>query len=305
MGPITQSFLTRLVDNIFSSLYQKIENNLLNSNLFQYLNISLPIEDCKKLLNAVFKKAKKFQYFANLSKEELKLLIQDNEELIYSWIICDTQFIPELLSLQNDESKSKHIAFLKTIYHLINSEKLNYTNISTERVFQLDKKIYIDTKAILTTVLNIDSKTSYTFSPELNEIEELIESRKLQTAQHKLHIIESKILQNNNQEEIEKFYLLQANTYLLDNDKQQEAIPYLEKLIIYTKDDFLKLYRKGLLSLISRDYQRVKDIIEQISILELDDKKNSLLINLKFNLLLLNKDWENLEKLSNVVDEKS
>lgn len=297
MGPITQSFLTRLVDNIFSSLYQKIENNLLNSNLFQYLNISLPIEDCKKLLNAVFKKAKKFQYFANLSKEELKLLIQDNEELIYSWIICDTQFIPELLSLQNDESKSKHISFLKTIYHLINSEKLNYTNISTERVFQLDKKIYIDTKAILTTVLNIDSKISYTFSPELNEIEELIESRKLQTAQHKLQTIESKILQNNNQEEIEKFYLLQANTYLLDNDKQQESIPYLEKLIIYTKDDFLKLYRKGLLSLISKDYQRVKDIIEQISILELDDKKTSLLINLKFNLLLLNKDWKNLENL--------
>lgn len=301
MGPLSQFFISTLIDNFCSDIYDKIKNNFLESSLFQDFSTSIKtdfsIDECNKLLKSVFKKIRRNPYFTNLSKNELQQLMNDNKELIYSWIICDTPFKTELLKLQDDNSNSIHTGFLKSLYHFINIEKDNYSAISSQRIIQTNNKIYSNTETIITKIENINRRLSSTFSPELSEIEELLSVRKIHDAQQKLDALEQKILKNNVNEEIEKFYQLKANSYLLNSETQMEAIPWLNKLVMYSKSSFLKEYRKGLISFISKNYDEAFRILSLLSNMDLTTEENKLYSNFKFNLLFTTHKWEKVDLL--------
>ena len=104
---IVESISAKLLDEILSTLFEKIKNIGITAyaKLTNHVDLNFSQEDVNKIIKEAFEKARKCNYLKDIDKEELELLISDNAELIYSWIITDQQFNSELLTLQGDEQK--------------------------------------------------------------------------------------------------------------------------------------------------------------------------------------------------------
>ena len=133
---ITEAILAKLLDEILSTLFEKIKNIGITAyaKLTNTVDLNFSQEDVNKIIKEAFENARKCNYLKDIDKEELELLISDNAELIYTWIIDEQQFNSELLKLQNDEQKKKHITFLHQIFHFIRISRNSYLSFSTERV---------------------------------------------------------------------------------------------------------------------------------------------------------------------------
>ena len=127
---IAEAISAKILDEILSTLFEKIKNEGVSSyaKLTNPIELNFSQEDVNKIIKEAFENAQKCNYLKDIGKEELKLLISDNAELIYSWIIDDQQFNSELLKLQSDEQKKKHITFLKQIFYFIRISRNSYVS---------------------------------------------------------------------------------------------------------------------------------------------------------------------------------
>lgn len=292
---ITETLLGKIIDECFSSLFEKIKDGIVHFSFYTSPNSSsIPQEDIIKIVKEAFLNAKKCDYLKDIDLEELKFLISDNSELIYSWIIGDESYNSDLLKLQNEKQEKKHRTFMNIIFNYIHASRNLYLSFSSERInTKLDiistQNIFFNNK-----LDKINTKLEWSFSKELNEIEEKISERNFKDALSKLEILQVKILISQNENEIEKFYQLYSNLYLLNPETQQEALPYLTKLIQYTNDSFLLWYRKTLYKLIDNKYSDVKECLEQQNFEVLEREERNLYSNIKINYLMLTKQFSEL-----------
>ncbi len=301
---ITEAISAKLLDEILSTLFEKIKN----IGITAYAKITNPVdlnfsqEDVNKIIKEAFENARKCNYLKDIDKEELKLLISDNAELIYSWIIDDQQFNSELLKLQSDEQKKKHITFLQQIFHFIRISRNSYGSFSTERVMSKLDLLKTQHNTFSSQLDRIETKLNWSFSPELNEIESKIKDRLFTEAISFLEALKIKILQSRKDEEIEKFYQLYTEAYLINSETQKKALPYLNELIAYTTDNFLKWYRRALYKIIDNKFDKVKTLLDEYQLDQLEEKSKQLYFNIKINYLMLTKQVKELEKF--LEDEK-
>lgn len=292
---ITENLLGKIIDECFSVVLKKINDGIFNFSFYSNIKSSnIPQKDIIMIMKEAFINARKCNYLKYIKKEELKLLILDNGELIYSWIISDEPFNSDLIKLQNEKQEKKHLAFMQIIYNFIRNSRSSYLTFSTERVNSKLDVICSQNNYLSNQLDKIQTKLQWSLSSELNEIEEKINERCLKDALSKLAILEKIILNSQNENEIEKFYQLYSCLYLLNPETQQKSLPYLKKLIQYTKDSFLLWYRKTLYKLIDNKYSDVKDCLEQQNFDELEGEKRKLYSNVKINYLMLTKQFSEL-----------
>ena len=292
---ITENLLGKIIDDCFSVVLKKINDGIFNFSFYSNIKSSnIPQKDVIMIMKEAFINARKCNYLKDIKKEELKLLILDNGELIYSWIISDEPFNSDLIKLQNEKQEKKHLAFMQIIYNFIRNSRSSYLTFSTERVNSKLDVICSQNNYLSNQLDKIQTKLQWSLSSELNEIEEKINERCLKDALSKLSILEKIILNSQNENEIEKFYQLYSCLYLLNPETQQKSLPYLKKLIQYTKDSFLLWYRKTLYKLIDNKYSDVKDCLEQQNFDELEGEKRKLYSNVKINYLMLTKQFSEL-----------
>lgn len=301
---IVESISEKILDEILSNILEKIKNIVVTS--YTKLTDSMPQvfsqEDVNKIIKEAFENARKCNYLKDIDKEELELLISDNAELIYTWIIDEQQFNSELLKLQNDEQKKKHITFLHQIFHFIRISRNSYLSFSTERVLSKLDVLKMQSNAVSNQLDRIETKLEWSFSKELETIESKIKDRLSAEAISFLEALEIKILQSRNDEEIEKFYQLYTEAYLINSENQQKALPYLNKLISYTTDNFLKWYRRALYKIIDNKFDEVKTLLNEYQLDKLEGKSKQLYFSIKINYLMLTKQISEVEQF--LEDEK-
>lgn len=304
--------LAKLIDESLSAVFEKIKSGVINSKYYTNLSSSIKTDfsnsEICKIVKLAFDSIKNYDYYNDIENDELQLLIQDNSELIYSWVISDEQFHPEFLSLQNDENKKKHISFMESIYHYIRINRINYIAISNERIISKVDNINIQTNNIREKLDEISTNINWTFSSELNSIENKIKDNQCNFAVSQLEALENKILQANNKSEIEKFYQLYTEVFLVNSETQQKCLPYLQKLINFTEDDFLKWYRIVLYNLISKNFDDVNDFLNKKNVSEITNhKQKQLYYEIKINYLMLTQKNDELESflksLKNEIDD--
>lgn len=296
--------LAKIIDESLSAVFEKIKSGVINSKYYTKLSGSIRTDfsnsEICQLVKAAFDTTKKLEYYIDIENGELQLLIQDNSELILSWVISDEQFNPELINLQGDENAKKHKNFMEAIYHYIRFNRINYNTISSERIINKVDTLNIQHQQLFQKFDEITTNINWTFSSELEAIDDKIKEKKCNIAISQLEALETKVLQANNKEELEKFYQLYTEAYLVDSETQQLCIPYLKKLIIYTTDDFLKWYRTGLLNLLEKKYSEVKLLLQEKNLEQLSNHKNkNLFYELKINYLMLTQQTLELESFLN------
>lgn len=301
---ITEAISAKLLDEILSTLFEKIKNIGITAyaKLTNPVDLNFSQEDVNKIIKEAFENARKCNYLKDIDKEELELLISDNAELIYTWIIDEQQFNSELLKLQNDEQKKKHITFLHQIFHFIRISRNSYLSFSTERVLSKLDVLKMQSNAVSNQLDRIETKLEWSFSKELETIESKIKDRLFAEAISFLEALEIKILQSRNDEEIEKFYQLYTEAYLINSENQQKALPYLNKLISYTTDNFLKWYRRALYKIIDNKFDEVKTLLNEYQLDKLEGKSKQLYFSIKINYLMLTKQISEVEQF--LEDEK-
>lgn len=301
---IVESISEKILDEILSNILEKIKNIVVT--FYTKLTDSMPQvfsqEDVNKIIKEAFENARKCNYLKDIDKEELELLLSDNAELIYSWIIDDQQFNSELLRLQSDEHKKKHITFLQQIFYFIRISRNSYLSFSTERVLSKLDVLKIQNNSFSNQLDRIETKLEWSFSKELEEIESKIKGRFFTEAISFLEALEIKVLQSRKNEEIEKFYQLYSEAYLINSENQQKALPYLKELISYTKDKFLKWYRTALYNIIDNKFDEVKTLLNEYQLDKLEGKSKQLYFSIKINYLMLTKQISEVEQF--LEDEK-
>lgn len=301
---IVESISEKILDEILSNILEKIKNIVVTS--YTKLTDSMPQvfsqEDVNKIIKEAFENARKCNYLKDIDKEELELLLSDNAELIYSWIIDDQQFNSELLRLQSDEHKKKHITFLQQIFYFIRISRNSYLSFSTERVLSKLDVLKMQSNAVSNQLDRIETKLEWSFSKELEKIESKIKDRLSAEAISFLEALEIKILQSRNDEEIEKFYQLYTEAYLINSENQQKSLPYLNKLISYTTDNFLKWYRRALYKIIDNKFDEVKTLLNEYQLDKFLGKSKQLYFSIKINYLMLTKQISEVEQF--LEDEK-
>ena len=301
---IVESISEKILDEILSNILEKIKNIVVTS--YTKLTDSMPQvfsqEDVNKIIKEAFENARKCNYLKDIDKEELELLLSDNAELIYSWIIDDQQFNSELLRLQSDEHKKKHITFLQQIFYFIRISRNSYLSFSTERVLSKLDVLKIQNNSFSNQLDRIETKLEWSFSKELEEIESKIKGRFFTEAISFLEALKIKVLQSRKNEEIEKFYQLYSEAYLINSENQQKALPYLNKLISYTTDNFLKWYRRTLYKIIDNKFDEVKTLLDEYQLDKLEGKSKQLYFSIKINYLMLTKQISEVEQF--LEDEK-
>lgn len=162
---IVESISEKILDEILSNILEKIKNIVVTS--YTKLTDSMPQvfsqEDVNKIIKEAFENARKCNYLKDIDKEELELLLSDNAELIYSWIIDDQQFNSELLRLQSDEHKKKHITFLQQIFYFIRISRNSYLSFSTERVLSKLDVLKMQSNAVSNQLDRIETKLEWSF----------------------------------------------------------------------------------------------------------------------------------------------
>lgn len=296
--------LAKIIDEALSSVFEKVKTNTLNSKFYTKITGTIKTDFSNNDINIIIKSAfditKKNDYYKELTNDELRLLIIDNIELVYSWIISDEDFDSSLIVIQGEENKKKQIAFMKAIYHFIQYNRISYSAISHERIISKIDNLAYQSNDIVKRLEEITTNTNWSFASELNSIENKIKEKLLRDAISQLEALKTKLLQSKNEDEIEKYYQLYTEVYLVNSDTQENAIPYLKELITYTKDDFLKWYRIGLEKLLSKNFPGVKDKLEEKKINEIKShKQKQLYCELKINYLMLTQQTAELESFLN------
>ena len=231
---IVEAISEKVLDEILSTLFEKIKKVGVSSyaKLTNPIELNFPQEDVNKIIKEAFENARKCNYLKDIDKEELELLISDNAELIYRWIIDDRQFNSELLKLQSDEQKKKHITFLQQIFHFIRISRNSYVSFSTERVLTKIDVLQTQNKVFSNQLDRIETKLEWSFSKELAKIESKIEDGFSIEAISFLEALKTKILQSQKDEEIEKFYQLYSEAYFIDS----KSTPIFKRVnLIYNK----------------------------------------------------------------------
>lgn len=295
---IKEAISAKILDEILSTLFEKIKNVGVTSygKLTNPIELNFPQEDVNKIIREAFENAQKCNYLKDIAKDELELLISDNAELIYSWIIDDQQFNSELLNLQGDEQKKKHITFLQQIFYFIRMSRNSYLSFSTERVLTKIDVLQTQSKVFSNQLDRIETKLEWSFSKELEKIESKIKDGISTEAISFLEALKTKILQSQKDEEIEKFYQLYSEAYFIDSENQQKALPYLKELISYTTDSFLKWYRTALYKIIDGKLDEVKPLLAEYEVDKLEEKNKQLFFSIKINYLILTKQVTELEQ---------
>lgn len=303
IGIMIKIIFSKIIEVFLSSKIEAIKDKMLNTSSFVRVAGSIKFDssdnDTNKIVKDAFDNAKKARYLKNIDNDELRLLVSDNKNVIHDWIIGDSDFNSNLLKFQSDEHKKKHQAFMKSIYKFIKNHKNEYLSISASRIESKIDAVQVQNNSVINKVDEIKTKLEWSFSKELNEIEDKIKRRYFKDAISNLKFIETKIIQSRNYDEIEKFYQLYSNAYLMDFENQSKALPYIKELISYTKDSFLKWYRNALYSLIDKDLDNVKNLLTEQNLEELDGKDKNLFLNIKINYLMITQRFSDLETFLN------
>lgn len=222
-----------------------------------------------------------------ISKEVIEESLKLNSNLLYEWVISfeETIYYNEIERVQySDYDKSKELRnFFSVLYYQVLSHRassslviLLQNNNGIKAIFytvtdsrhkeelehnQINEKLDHVLRVLEPTSENQDS---WEFSVELNEIENLLSSRRSENGRRNAFILESKIIQNNRRDEKEKLYQLIVNSYILELENQNKAIPYLKKLISLTDDPQKETYRVILLDLLEKKYNSALKRIEKI-----------------------------------------
>lgn len=301
---IIEAILSKLADVFFSFGIEMINKGIRDSAFYAKLTGSIKPDfsdnDTNKIVKDAFDNAKKSRYFKNIDNDELNLLILDNKEIIFDWIVGDNNFNSNLLRLQNDENRKKHLAFMRFIYKFIKNHKNEYLSISAGRIESKVDTILVQNNSVANKLDEINTKLEWSFSKELNKIETKIKNRYFKDAISNLEFIKTKIIQTRNDEEIEKFYQLYSNVYLSNSENQSAALPYIKELIFYTKDSFLKWYRTALYDFINKNLDNVKNLLNEQSLENLDSREKKLFLNIQINYFTVSQQFSELETLLNL-----
>lgn len=306
-GHIMGIIFSKIADVFFSlflsSKIGTVKDKMLNSSSFARIIGSIKFDssdnDTNKIVKDAFDDSKKSRYFKNIDNDGLRLLVSDNKDVINDWIVGDSNFNSNLLKFQNDEHKKKHYAFMRSIYKFIKTHKNEYLSISTRRIESKIDAVQVQNDNVINKVDEIKTKLEWSFSKELNEIEDKIKKRDFKDAISNLRFIETKIIQSRNDDEIEKFYQLYSNVYLMDFENQSKALPYIKELISYTKDSFLKWYRSALYSLIDKNLDDVKNLLTEQNLENLNTGEKRLFLKIKINYLMITQRFSDLETFLN------
>jgi len=263
-GKIIQWLEEKIKEN---PLYQKLTGNILivSSN-----NLEL-----NKLLGESIKNARTNSIVASLKYDEIIESIDKNIDIISECIV----FSKDHLSLSNLLSRIKYInyneehykqieTFYKSLFEQIQNKKQNYPTLQN---IQIQNELGYIREEInsgfscnnvkLDQIISVLSVTGYkplNYNDELNEIENKIKNREFTLARETAFAFEKKIIENKNQEEMEKLYALIINSYLFEGGNQERSLEYFERLIANTTDDKKKKSRYILQQIISRNFQNAQ-----------------------------------------------
>ncbi|GHV92375.1 hypothetical protein AGMMS50268_28780 [Spirochaetia bacterium] len=257
----------------------KVKENPLYLKLSGNVNIDISHnKELNQLLVAAIKNARENTIIRNLSDNEILTSITKNYGIIFDCVVLsrglnpiEKYFQSILFENDNEEYQNRIKTFYNSIYNHINDNKSNYSTLQTLQILQgiSDIETKIDSqKEILnyasrgiTTLLDI---ATLTYNEELNAIEEKVNKREYIKAREMAILIEGKVRKNNNEDEIEKLYMLIINTYLLQEDDQSGALDYFDKLIVFTKDNDKRRGRNALKLLIQKNISQAQSELDKI-----------------------------------------
>lgn len=275
---ILETEITSLITKVTEKVLQSGAKNL-SPSVGKNLNVS---DDVRKLLENSVKEVKKNDYFSGLDYNEFRVLLENNLEILSSWI-----FNPYPVNFHSDDlivcpaDSKERIAVLKGIYEYIKRHKNEYLSIgfqnltnqigASANIIRNDiANVQNDTYAIRTMLESFISNQKTKYTNELQDIQNLIKTREYKKAEILLQSLSEKVLTTGTDEDKEEFYLACVNldlNYITDN--KDKLFSDITCLIEFTNDDKLKKYRKTIKFIYEEKFE---DALIQIS--EKDRKRH-------------------------------
>lgn len=305
---ILETEITSLITKVTEKVLQSGAKNL-SPSVGKNLNVS---DDVRKLLENSVKEIKKNDYFSGLDYNEFRVLLENNLEILSSWI-----FNPYPVNFHSDDlivcpaDSKERVDVLKGIYEYIKRHKNEYLSIgfqnltnqigtSTNIVRNDIANVQNDTYAIKTMLESFISNQKTKSTNELQNIQNLIKKREYKKAEILLQSLSEKVLTTGTDEDKEEFYLACVNldlNYIPDN--KDKLFSDITCLIEFTNDDKLKKYRKTIKLIYEEKFE---DALIQISE-NIDDAK-IMYSELKAHIYFATKKYEELLDFVKTFDDK-
>jgi len=268
----------------------------------------------------VDKLALNFAIFSGLYLEdESKLLTISKEVLLYfinkfeQYLLEDKKQAPKILKAYIEITSNENLKKSEQILAAINilENQLSQLTGKIETLLEITPdKAYIDEKfekQEITAQTITDNQTAQlkniiidllqkptNYQTELNEINQLLNDDCILIAREKALDLKHKIERNNNSEELFLINAYIAQSFLNSQNKQEEAIEYLEEAIKYCSIQETIHRNKAIIHLIKKEYTAGLNEINNAILLDPSSEKNT---NIKVNLLVFKDDFESAIRL--------
>ena len=183
------------------------------------------------------------------------------------------------------------------------ANRLSYPEIvglqTKNRVDELhdgQKNILGNQETLLAKMEDLAAKVSpdWTFTNELQRINEYLDKGEIYTGRDIALSLEQKIEQKGKETEKEEYYRLVVKSFLLDIPNQKEAAPYYEKLLSHSTDPFRKILRKITYKILTDDFKDAEKQLDFELGLEHSQDDKDKLIELKLNVMNAQKKRDEL-----------
>jgi tetratricopeptide (TPR) repeat protein len=277
-------------------LYQKLTGNIIiisshNSELNQLLEESIKVAKANKII-------------AVLDDDDILTSIDKNIDIISECIVLPKDHLPLsnfLIRIKYTDDNGEHHkqieTFYKSLYEQLYDNKQNFPTLQNIQIqteigkMRDDMKVgFSNNDAKLEQILSIIGITDYaklSYNDELNTIENKIKSRDFAMAREMALNLEEKINKTNKQEEIEKLYALIINTYLLEGEKQENALDYFDNLIAHTSDKRKKKARNILRLIIRKEFKNAQTELDIVFHTGSDEKIDAIFYENQINLYFM------------------
>ena len=303
---LSEEVISQIVDSIFARGKSFVKQKLSKGKIEYAAFMDETHEDFFNILGKAIKISLENELIKAIPKDEIIDSLKENYEVITKWIYSPNEcfFSSEEIKPSNYDFELEISILFKSIHGYIIQNRNNYVSFTTQHIkkiadnlFHLFEEHIYESRRSFSTLISGQNKifaeieklqannSSWPCFQILEEIERLLNARRYVLVKSKLDTIEQQIIRNQISTEIEKFYELYTNLQLSNYADQTCVIPYLEKLIIHTKDETKKIQRKILLSCIKKEYQ---ECIREIDYLLVSSMiNNEYLVEIKINCLLL------------------
>lgn len=312
-----KNFLTaEVLETLFKKCKSFLKSRMLIQESLRTINFDSDCDDFKKLIEDAFKAAASKEICKKVPAADLIETLKSNIDSITGWVYFPSpKFDMEVLKPANYDYEKEILAFLNILYEQIKSKRDSYISFTMPQIRSLLKDGFdgvnenikqisnflatqytTGVNEIKQTILGLapdkeNVKESWSQDEHFPKIESLILSRDYKKAFELLKFIKESVEKENIKEKKVKLYELYIMYFLREETHQEEALPYIERLLENQIDNERKQYYIVLELILSKEYNKVIEYIDaQFKVCpESKQKVKNELFELRINALLLDK----------------